>query len=394
MAFFLFCLSIFIVFLQPTSIFPNLTPYQPLRNSAIIALIAYIFSRNKLQKPFLSNKVNLFFILFIIIQVLSACQLWLTGGWETFNLWLRIGIIYYLIVKSVTNIKRLIAIAIMIILGSTYLSYYSFVNFVIHYAPRMRVGGFGWYENANDLAFMLVGAISLCLLVFNLIKNKILRLIFLIIALFFSYNVLFTASRNGLLGLLVVWSLSIILSKRVTISIKTLLIISLFIAVFVVGRGNVLSRSDLKGLRGDDSSESRITQWKSALRMVIAKPILGVGPDEFGDNAENYGGIRSLAAHNTLIQVFAESGILGGIFFFLMSFLPLYELRKMTKIIKSNNSKGSDSFIAYKFLSITLLGLWTCAFFSNRYHFYILYVIIALMVAIKSNLIDKELLNE
>ena len=95
-----------------------------------------------------------------------------------------------------------------------------------------------------------------------------------------------------------------------------------------MGISTVLTRSDLGGaLSGDDSSGDRIIQWRACIKMMMAHPFLGVGPKEAQYEMINYGGIRGVVPHNTLLQVFAESGIPGGLFFMLCSILPLWKAR-------------------------------------------------------------------
>jgi hypothetical protein len=54
---YLLYLTIFIMFFQPAAIWPALEVYQPLRNSAILALLAYMFSQKRSAAPFFAEKV-------------------------------------------------------------------------------------------------------------------------------------------------------------------------------------------------------------------------------------------------------------------------------------------------------------------------------------------------
>jgi O-antigen ligase len=98
-----------------------------------------------------------------------------------------------------------------------------------------------------------------------------------------------------------------------------------------------------------------------------------------------------LAAHNTLLQIFAETGIPGGVFFTLFCLIPLFEIRKFQKKNKYSDRIGV---LEYKLLTIAFTGFWVCAIFGNRVEFYILYVLIALMVAIKVNILNDNRENE
>jgi O-antigen ligase len=274
----------------------------------------------------------------------------------------------------------------MVALGVAFLSYTSYVNFVVNYMPGQRAEGFGWYENPNDLAIILVSVIPLLLLLANQASFWLGKLLFLAVAAMYAGNILFTASRNGLLGLSVAGFLCAFFSNTIPRVIRMALIVALGVAVIVVGGANVLQRKGVTGLRGDDSSEDRIIQWKAAGRMVMSRPLLGVGPGEFTTYAVEYGGIRGLVPHNTIIQVFAETGVIGGLFFVLFGFTSVLEAFRYIRSRKDVTDPG----MCFLFVAFALVGFWVCAFFSNRYEFYILYVLVALMSAIKTNILSGD----
>lgn len=390
MAFFILCIAIFIMFFQPAFVIPSLESLQPLRNSAIAALLAYFFTSDKANTKFFSSKINRFFIFFVFVQVISSAIIWTGAGIETFNYWLRIGIVYFLITKLATTEKRIRTLSLMIVLGILYLAYFSISTFVLNYQPGMRAKGFGWYDNANDIAIILVSVIPLVIMLADSSKSMLARYMYIGIAGIFVFNILFTGSRNGLIGLSATGLLSLIHFKSMARFLKIVMFVLLFSAVAVIGVRNVLNRSDLSGaVGGDESSEDRLVQWRVAMNMLADHPLLGIGPNEFTTYVADYGGIRGLQPHNTFIQVFAESGLLGGISFILFGTYPLYYAWQM---IKKKNAKKFVSLgsSCYKFIAFSLTGFWICAFFSNRYQFYILYILIALLVAVKENILAKE----
>lgn len=386
MAFSLLCITTFIMFFQPVWVFPWLDAIQPLRSSALLALIGFIFSNKKENSYFFNERNNVYFILFIGLQTISASQLWIHGALGVFSEWLKMGIVYYLIVKTVNSERRVVFLAITIATSLVYLSYYSYDNYIFKYVPGQRAGGFGWYENPNDISMIFVSIIPLLMLLISEKSSPLSRIVIIFLTACYAVNILFTASRNGLMGLSVVGILCIYFTKSSHNGLKILLITALLLGVLGVGVRNVLNREGVTGLSGDDSSDDRIIQWKAAGRMVLSHPILGVGPGQFVENAVEFGGIRGLYPHNTVIQVFAETGITGGVAFILFGFLPIFNTYKYIRINKNRSTAGSK----YVFISISLCGFWTCALFSNRYQSYILYILVAMSVAVKQNLITKE----
>lgn len=388
----------FIMFFQPVSVFPELEPFRPYRVSLLLALTTFFFSAEKSKKNLFANKYTLFFFLFVGAQVASAAQIWLTGGLTIFKeVWLPIVIIFVLIAKSCTDERKVRWILVMIIAGITYLSYFSLHDYYMvlssdYLEHTYRVQGFGWYGLANDLAFIFVVVIPLAFYMAETTPNFFLRYLFLLLCGLFTINTLLAASRNGLLGLITVLPLCIFLSdpqKGVIKSkaVKSGIFMLVVISILAVGISALLSRRDLgvEGLTGDASSENRIVQWKACFRMVQENPIFGVGPRESRYQMINFGGIRGVPPHNTLVQVFADTGIPGGIFFILCTIYPLWDAWRFFK--NRHTYKNTPEVILYRYLSISLFGLWVCAFFSNRVYFKIPYVLVALIVALQQNIL-------
>jgi len=276
----------------------------------------------------------------------------------------------------------------MVIASIAYLSYYSIEN----YQAGTRASGFGWYENANDMVLILISVIPLVFYLIESSRYKLMRYIYLGLTGLFAFNIILCGSRQGLLGLAIVGSISLLFIHGLPKILRTGLMTVLIISIFTTGLSVVLQRDDLEGqISGDASSEDRIVQWKACLRMLRDHPILGIGPGESVYAMRDYGGVRGLPPHNTLIQVFAETGIPGGVFFVLFSCYPIWDAWKYFRK-KRAESKGhrilSDAHgeMAYRYLTFALVGFWTCAFFSNRVQFSILYVLIALIVAIQQNI--------
>jgi len=127
--------------------------------------------------------------------------------------------------------------------------------------------------------------------------------------------------------------------------------------------------------------------------MLEDHPILGIGPGESAGAMRDYGGVRGLPPHNTLIQIFAETGIPGGIFFALFTCYPLWQAWKYFRRKKRQGRALSPADMTYRYLIISLTGFWVCAFFSNRVTFSILYVLIAMIVAIQENVFETEVIS-
>jgi len=381
------------MFFQPAFVISALAPYRPYRYSAIAAIISFFLFGKKSDIPLFSIRNARFFFLFVAMQLISAAAIWIHGAIDLFmTTWLNLLIIYIIIVKTCTDEKKIKIILLMIVSALIYLSYYSINDYITNHYPGYRARGFGWYENANDISLILTCAIPLALCLAELSGSIAIRYLFIGVAGVFAFNILICGSRNGLLGLVSVGCMGIIFMKKLSRPIRVSVLVVLVCSVIGFGIANVRSRPDLQsvGLTGGASFENRIIQWKACIRMTLHHPLLGVGPNEARFNMVEFGGERGLMPHNTLVQVFAETGIPGGFFFIMCTIYPLWAAWKFF-IIKENREKlNESSVILYKYLIIALAGFWICAFFSNRVYFKILYVLIALITALNENILKKR----
>lgn len=382
MAFTFLKIFIFVMFFQPVYTFPSLEPFRPYKYSAILAAATFIFFGKFDFHSFFSNKTNRYFILFSVCQVISASSIWLTGGLNLFkDYWLNLLIVYVPTSQLCIDHRKIRSIILIIVISIFYLSYESVSTVIFSDIEGLRPKGFGWYDYPNDLVLILTCAIPFALCLGETSRNLCAKSFWYFITATFSYNILLSASRNGLLGLITVGFLSFTTMRNISNILKSVLNGLLIFGVLTVGLTAVMNRSDLVPgqLTGDDSSEHRIVQWKACYAMVKDHPLLGVGPGESVYHMRDYGGIGGLVPHNTLIQVFAETGIPGGFFFFMFALYPIYEAYKHYKAGKFNTSDPIA--IYYRYLIISLIGFWSCAFFTNRIYFHILYVTIALLTA-------------
>src|SRR5262249_24424180 len=116
----------------------------------------------------------------------------------------------------------------------------------------------------------------------------------------FGHALALTQSRGGLLGAAV--GLMVLVRGRFR-GIKSLVVAgggrALVFVLFGGGRQTSLSTTE-------GTSQSRIQLWDDGFQMLRGSPLIGVGTGQFVNNAGHL-------AHNSLIQVSAELGFLGGI---------------------------------------------------------------------------------
>ena len=159
------------------------------------------------------------------------------------------------------------------------------------------------------------------------IVSKVLSLVFFSASLYLIYS---SESRQGLvilffstvifLGILIYSNLNKVLGKFYFILIFALGALSLF---------GMLQKGPLVGILYKDSISVRGYYWRAALEMFFAKPMFGVGTDQYGSffrfykesgYVVRYGAeITSSNAHNLFLQLFATCGVITGTCYILIT---------------------------------------------------------------------------
>ncbi len=217
------------------------------------------------------------------------------------------------------------------------------------------------------------------------IKLKYNILIILSLLIFSFIIILYSGDRSGLLYFIIFISIYLLL-LNIKFFYKFLIFI-LFILVFimiVINIGSIYKRmiDYTKNQIFNDSnfypfSIQHQLIFETSIKIINNNYMLGIGPKNFREICKNYKTFSkydlsedgcSTHPHNTYLQLFSETGILGFIFIFIIFLLiSYYIIHKiyLVNILKNfNNNLGNDLIIVSLFIS-----LWpfvpTGSFFNN-----------------------------
>lgn len=132
-----------------------------------------------------------------------------------------------------------------------------------------------------------------------------------------AWAILCTQSRGGLLGMTAVTGVLLwfrVKNKVLVIGVGASLLLVLVLAAGISSRASGGASED--GI--DESAMGRIYAWQAATNMALAKPLTGVGINNFYVNYYAYSPHwdgKNHAVHSTWFQVLAESGMLGFLVF-------------------------------------------------------------------------------
>ena len=181
---------------------------------------------------------------------------------------------------------------------------------------------FSTFENPNLLAIFLVIVIPIALFLFLNTKKSIGKVYYAASIVIFTACLALTFSRTGMLGLAAAIIIFIML-----MNIRYIIFLLIGgVALIPFLPASIINRIKSMGLH-DSTVEYRFKIWETTMEMIRDNPITGVGygSSTYMEVYRDYLGRTKIVAHahNTFLQIWAESGIVG-IIAFLIFILQIY----------------------------------------------------------------------
>lgn len=235
----------------------------------------------------------------------------------------------------------------------------------------------------NDLAAYILMLFPLCYYLFFNDPKRWLRLVYGVAMLMILVAIVYTGSRGGFLGLVVLLFLLWLFAKRK--------VLGLFIALAIFGvlwlaappqyRERIRS---ITNYEQDESAMNRVEHRRAAVRMFKRNPLTGIGLGNYRDFARDFGAPDSQTAHNMYYLVLAELGGIG-----LLVFLNIWfrSLKCAWQIARSNvwllHALGMGAFVG-------LLDLMVTGYFLSISYYPFQYILIALVAAAHAHLLPRR----
>ncbi|MEE9441607.1 MAG: O-antigen ligase family protein [candidate division Zixibacteria bacterium] len=299
-------------------------------------LILYQHKSSLVFPPFL---IILSIAAFIIFRFISMVK----GGTDVFMIreeWLFLMALFGAVVfQDIRNLARLLDVfAAGIIIMGGYGIWQHFVGVDLYHQVLLSrmifgyraIGTFSTYLTFSG--FFAIAAIFLVPAGFTA-TSKFRKIYYLLASQISLACILFNYSRSTIVALVIgVVFLIILVSARYRKWIALLLLLTM--AVGIVVSPDFLDR--FRNLTGTEFSikyaNSRLAIWQTALSMIEEKPVFGVGPGNFD---KEYIALRQVRvgrnlshAHNDILNVAAESGIICALLYLLMWGIVVVKLYK------------------------------------------------------------------
>jgi O-antigen ligase len=275
-------------------------------------------------------------------------------------------------------------------------NYASGTNLVENGRLAVPVGGI--FGNPNDLAMNMVTFLPPTIVVAMSRRHSgTRRLTASAIALLMLATIVFTKSRGGLLGLGAAIAALAVLGRWVRRGFGTTVIVALLVATPFVPASFWTRMTSIFDEQQDKqeftgSRESRRLVMLDGINTFVEFPITGVGAGQFKNYNPADRQAKNLETHNVLIQVAAETGIVGLLAFgFLLwrAIKAARDTRRLTRdtkwmswMRKIHRQDAANALAEHTVgMQAWLIGWFVCAMFASLAYNWTFYYVLALLVA-------------
>jgi putative inorganic carbon (HCO3(-)) transporter len=373
----------FIAFVAPQNNYAALQPFYLAKTAGIVALIAFALQRFSRGQSILPTGTE-FRLLGAMVgwAVLSLpFSNWVGGSVDVLtDLFAKSLAICFLMAHVLTSVKRFKQMLWFMVLCCLCISLVAWDGYRLGIRVegyRMAGGWAGLSANPNDFALtinmMLPFAVAYLLLTKNVLHKGVVAA-FLVISV---SAIVLTYSRTGFLTLASIMGLAMLKMAGHGRGFKYILPVGLVIFVFLSqipqdygGRLESIVETDKDRL---GSASARLAGIHAAWDVVQEHPIFGVG---LGMNtlALNTKGLYWAHVHNVYLQLAAEIGVPGLIFYVLLVAQLLRGLRQIEARFQ-RDLRHHEIYVLATACEVTLLAYCIAAFFHPvAYNFYFYYI--------------------
>ncbi|MHB8383993.1 MAG: O-antigen ligase family protein [Candidatus Binataceae bacterium] len=263
----------------------------------------------------MKNSLGLVFFAFAALQVLEVLIYQLPTPSDSFSSLVSIGLLLVATRNLVSTEERMRKAVRFMILASAFASLWLYKQHFIQGISRVN----GLEQDANYESLTLVTGIPLAIWMVRYETGPWWKRIGVGCLGLMAGGVLLTESRAGLIAIVVMGLAAVIVSRRKLLTLGLLIIvIAGGVVLAPAGLGTRFRSIKVEGTasNGDEgSARIHVELLKAGLAMIKSYPLTGVGLERFKTTAPNFNpellqvAGRQYIAHNTYIQLAAESGL-------------------------------------------------------------------------------------
>jgi len=290
----------------------------------------------------------------------------------------KIYLLYFVACLCIDSERKLKTMFYVFVGSALYLIYWANRQYLTgHYFGRLSgpvgAAGTGDYADQNNFAMLFVVSQSFLWYLGASFRQAVWRWLCWLSIPFCWHAVFLTGSRGGLLGL---GATTLLISLRSKRRILGLALIPALIFVFFWQGGSVMKEraNTIDQYHTSASAEGRLESWRAATRMIADNPLTGVGLASYGPAFPHYSDAQPHEAHDTFLQITAESGVAAGAMYVLIVLTCIVPLWKNGNRLKRDVAEGSGTLLMVNEATlIGFCGLIVCSLFLSLQRYEIFY---------------------
>ena len=379
-------------------LFPALLPLKPTLVSAVLAVGLLALQqrgpRNVARLRSATTTCALGLLVWVALSVPGALSQGIAFRYFT-DYCIKTIVMFLVIAASVRTFRDVERLALVYCAATVIYTAVVLVRFQLGSGDDWRLGHLYNYD-ANDFATLIATAMPVGLYFVLANRRPWIRVLALGGLAVLAVGEIRSGSRGGFLALLAVTAF--VLLRFTTIPARSRvagLAVILGVLYFTASDRYWAQMQTVLNPHEDYNATSetgRLNIWKRGLGYVVRNPLLGVGVGNFpvaegtispmAGRAEYGAGVRWGAAHNSFVQVGAELGIPGLLFFLGVITTALVSLRRVARTaLRAGRAAAGTSRLAQSLMA-AIIGFAVGGFFLSLGYSDMLYTLAALAVAL------------
>lgn len=376
-------LYLFFEYVRPQSLYPviDIIPYGKIILS--MCLIGYLLQRKKSDVSNTANRLMVLFLSVILLSSFFGLSLDVSMSyWSDFIAWM---LVYYLITHIVNTEKRFLIFILLFLLCSFKMAQFSTRGWIAGgrgYSTYGFGGGPGWFHNSGEFGIQMCIFFPLAFYFYLSLKDlwpKWKKILFSLLPVTGFLGLITSSNRGTLVGgtAVVIW---MFLKSRYRVKALCALLLVGALAFKLVPEEQI-TRFQQAG--EDQTSVSRLDNWKKGLKMAERYPVFGVGYKNWQVADRQFFDGNGLLSHNIFVECLSELGYAGLTVFVLLIFSTFKNNHQTRKIALKNGMNGNTFiFNMAHGLDAALIGYLASGFFVTVLFYPYFWINLSMTVAL------------
>ncbi len=298
----------------------------------------------------------------------------------------KMFLMYFVLLSLTTSLSRLYGLAWMIMFSIAYLGYWANEMHFLHGMHVVHGPGRpgSTFFDENDFAMILVMAVPFLWHLMRYVKSWALKLPMLVMLPVVTHAIFITFSRGGFLGLVAVSGLIAVREKNRKLAAFMVGLGAVFFVV-VAGEQYRDRLGSISDYEEDSSAVGRLESWEIGSEMAVKNPLFGVGLKRYTHAFPHYSTQYSArVAHNSWVQLAAESGLVAAGAYGLLVVLTWNALRRIRRRLPLWEGRRQELVRTLTNIYEALLAAYlVTGFFLSAEDFEFFYLLVAMVVVLE-----------